>query len=102
MVKVKGFIRKYVPVFTLVSFALALLSLVFTLIARSSYAFADFINSTVSHAYRFLAAKISGIFPFSLFEVLTVLWLARAFPMWKKYNPRFAVLLFLLPARFHA
>lgn len=73
MVKVKGFIKKYIPVFTLVSFALALLSLVFTLIARSSYAFADFINSTVSHAYRFLAAKISGIFPFSLFEVLMYL-----------------------------
>ncbi len=73
MVKVRDFIKKYVPVFTLVSFGLALLSLIFTLIARSSYAFADFINSTVSHAYRLLAAKISGIFPFSLFEVLMYL-----------------------------
>ncbi|MBR2965163.1 MAG: DUF3810 domain-containing protein [Clostridia bacterium] len=73
MVKVKGFIKKYIPVFTLVSVVLALLSLTFTLIARSSYAFADFINSTVSEAYRFVMAKITGIFPFSLFEVLMYL-----------------------------
>ena len=73
MVRIKDFIKKYVPIFTLVSLGLALLSLTFTLIAKSSYAFADFINGTVSHAYRFLAAKISGIFPFSLFEVLMYL-----------------------------
>ena len=73
MVKVRAFVKKYIPPFTQVSVCLAAVSLVLLLIAKSSYAFADFINSTVSHAYRFLMAKISGIFPFSLFEVLVYL-----------------------------
>ena len=75
MQKCREFIQKYVPIFTLISFAVALLSLVLLIISRNSYAFCDFINSTVSSAYRFVMAKISSILPFSIFEVLVYLLL---------------------------
>lgn len=73
MQRIGAFIKKYIPTFTLVSAALALISFVFAIIADSSYAFADFMDSTVSTAYRFLMAKITGILPFSLFEVIVYL-----------------------------
>ncbi len=73
MQRIKDFVKEYIPPFTLVSIALALLALIATLIASASYAFADFVDSTVSTAYRFLMAKITGIFPFSLFEVIIYL-----------------------------
>jgi len=73
MQKISGFIKKYVPPFTVVALALALVSVIFTLIASASYAFADFIDATVSTAYRFLMAKITGIVGFSVFEVLMYL-----------------------------
>ena len=73
MQKCREFIKKYVPLFTLVCSAIAFLSLILLIIARNSYAFCDFINSTVSSAYRFVMAKISSILPFSIFEVLVYL-----------------------------
>ena len=73
MQKVKNFVKEYVPTFTLVSLALALVALICTLIASVSYGFADFVDSTVSTAYRFLMAKLTGIFPFSLFEIIIYL-----------------------------
>ncbi len=78
MQKCREFIKKYVPLFTLVCSAIAFLSLVLLIIARNSYAFCDFINSTVSSAYRFVMAKISSILPFSIFEVLVYLVLPLA------------------------
>ena len=67
--------RKYLPIFTIVALGVAFLSILLLIIAKSSYAFADGINSTVSTVLRFLMAKISGIFPFSIFEVLIYLLL---------------------------
>ena len=67
--------KKYVPIFTLVCLAIALLSLILLLISKSSYAFCDAVNSTVCAAYRFVMAKISSIVPFSIFEVLIYLLL---------------------------
>ena len=73
MQRIGAFVKKYVPVFTLVSAALALVAFIFSLIAGRSHAFADFMDSTVSTAYRFLMAKITGIFPISLFEIFVYL-----------------------------
>ena len=79
MQKCREAIKKYVPIFTVVSSAITLISLILLVISRNSYAFCDFINSTVSAAYRFVMAKISSILPFSIFEVLLYLLLPLAF-----------------------
>lgn len=73
MQKIGGFIRKYVPAFTLVSLATAVVCVLIVIISSVSYAAADFFNSTVSTAYRFITAKLTEIFPFSTFEVLMYL-----------------------------
>ena len=78
MQKCREAIKKYVPIFTVVSSAITLISLILLVISRNSYAFCDFINSTVSAAYRFVMAKISSILPFSIFEVLLYLLLPLA------------------------
>ena len=82
--------KKYVPIFTLVCLAIALLSLILLLISKSSYAFCDAVNSTVCAAYRFVMAKISSIVPFSIFEVLIYLLL-----------PIIALLVFVAVRVFH-
>lgn len=73
MRKLGEFIRQYVPTFTLVCLATAVLSAVIAMISSASHAAADFFNSTVSTAYRFIMAKLTGILPFSLFEVFMYL-----------------------------
>ena len=78
MRKTVGIIKEYVPVFTLASASVALVSLVLALASGSSYAVADGINSTVSAAYRFVMASITSILPFSLFEILMYLVLPLA------------------------
>ena len=75
MQRCREVIKKYVPVFTIVCLALTLVSLILLLIAKSSYAFCDAVNSTICAAYRFVMAKISSILPFSIFEVLIYLLL---------------------------
>ena len=75
MQKCREFIKKYVPIFTIVCSAIAFLSLVLLIISKNSYAFCDAVNSTVCAAYRFVMAKISSILPFSIFEVLIYLLL---------------------------
>ena len=73
MQRCREVIKKYVPIFTLVCAVLTVLSLILLIISKSSYAFCDFINSTVCAVYRFVMAKISSILPFSIFEVLIYL-----------------------------
>lgn len=65
--------KKYIPRFATLSFILFALSSVVYFIALESVAFADFINSTVSVAMRFLLSIVTYILPFSFFEVLIIL-----------------------------
>ena len=73
MKRIGEFIKKYVPTFTLVSLVTAFLAVIIVIISRLSYGAADFFNSTISTAYRFVMAKLTGILPFSLFEVFMYL-----------------------------
>ena len=73
MKRVSGFIKKYVPNFTLVCFFVAMLAVITVILSSASYRAADFLNSTISTAYRFITAKLTGIFRFSLFEVFVYL-----------------------------
>ncbi len=68
-------VRKYLPTFTVVTLAVALVSFILLLVSKHSCALGNAINATVSSAFRFIMAKISSIFPFSLFEVLMYLLL---------------------------
>lgn len=70
MKRTRAFINKYVPTFTLLSLTAAVVCLLLYFATTLSYSVADAVNSTVSTAFRFIMAKISGIFPFSVFETL--------------------------------
>lgn len=65
-------VRAYVPLPALLSFAFALLAATVHIIACNSIAFADFINLRVGAAFRFVLAKITDIFPFSLAETALI------------------------------
>ena len=73
MSKIGSFIKKYVPIFTIVALCVAVVSLILVIVSSASYAAADFLNSTVSTGYRFIMAKITEILPFSLFEIFMYL-----------------------------
>ena len=65
--------KKYIPRFAALSFILLVASFIVYFISITSVAFADFINSTVSVAIRFLLSLTTYILPFSFFELLIVL-----------------------------
>lgn len=65
--------KKYLSGFARLSFAVTALSLLIYLIAIRSSAVADFVNSTVSVAIRFLLSCITYVLPFSFFELLLII-----------------------------
>ena len=66
-------LKEYLSPFSLVSFILLTASVFVYALARLSPSFADFINSTVSVFVRRVLGAVSGIFPFSFFELLLIL-----------------------------
>ena len=63
---------KIFSLFSVISITIFSLVLVIYLIASSSYKNADFINEGISHSYRSQLADITGIFNFSIFEILII------------------------------
>ncbi len=66
-------ITKYVPIWCIIMALIALLCAVIHAISVFSVSFSDFFNMTFGAFFRFLLAKLTGWFPFSLAEVLIVL-----------------------------
>ncbi len=66
--------KKYerIPLFAKITFAISVLCLIIYIIAIISAEFADLFNSTVGVGVRFIAAKISGILPFSIAEFFLI------------------------------
>lgn len=62
--------KRYIPPILPISFAAALLTLIVYLTGRANPAFADIVNRWYGGVLRILAAKITGIVPFSLAEGL--------------------------------
>ena len=62
-----------IPKITIVFLCIAALSLVIYLISMISPVFSDFFNFKVSHIFRIIFAKISGILPFSVAEAIIIL-----------------------------
>ncbi|MBE6674878.1 MAG: DUF3810 domain-containing protein [Ruminococcaceae bacterium] len=65
--------REYVPLFSLVVFFLAILSLVLYIVVLNSVSFADFFNYNISSPIRTLLTWTTVIFPFSIAEVCLLL-----------------------------
>ena len=57
-------------IFTVVSLCLFLVTVIIVEIAKASPAFADYFNDTVAHFFRFIMARLGGLFPFSIYEVI--------------------------------
>ena len=60
------------PIFSYVFFAIAALSLTIYIIAINNTEFANFFNRYISSFFRLILAKISGILPLSLAELLVI------------------------------
>ena len=71
--KIRDFIKKYIPIPTLIALIILVVSLIILSVAKISSPFADFINSTISTFIRGALSLITYIFPFSLFEMLIYL-----------------------------
>lgn len=61
-----------VPLFSKIAFVIAGICLIFYVIAIISPDFADFFNFYIGGAFRFIAAKLTNIFPFSLAEFFLI------------------------------
>ena len=70
-------IAAYIPIPSLVFIAVAIFSAIIHVISLISVPFADFFNLRIASAFRFLLAKITGVIPFSLAEILIIL-----LPIW--------------------
>ena len=62
--------RSYVSLFAVVGFALFFVACLCLFVSKRSLAFADFLNETVCHVFRMVMAKLGGIIPFSIYELL--------------------------------
>lgn len=65
--------KHYIPIICIIAFCLAAVSLGMELYAHKSVSLADTIDGTSGHIIRMVLAKITGIFPLSLCEILIVL-----------------------------
>ncbi len=71
--KFKQWIKTRVPLWAGILLIFALVSLVVYLIAISNYRFADFVNENIASYFRMILAKLTGILPFSLAEIIIYL-----------------------------
>lgn len=62
--------KKIISPFAILSVLVFIIIGILYFLTDLSYSLADFINGTLSHAFRRLMASIGDIFPFSLFELL--------------------------------
>ena len=65
--------KKYISKFSAVSIAVMAVSILLYSLCIRFVTVADFVNSTVSVAMRFLLASLTNLLPFSLFEILIIL-----------------------------
>ena len=62
--------KKYVPLFSIITFALFLISIILHLIIVNNVAFADFFNYNLSAPTRAFMSYLTVIFPFSVAEIV--------------------------------
>lgn len=71
--KITELVKKYIPIPALVPFVTLFLSGIMYLVSIYVRPVADFLNSTVGVAVRWLLSVLTGWLPFSLFELLVIL-----------------------------
>ena len=65
--------REYIPLYSLIVFALTLISLIFFIIIVNNTSFADFFNYYLSAPTRTIMAWLTVVFPFSVAEIVIYL-----------------------------
>ena len=70
-------IREYVPLFSIIIFAISIISAIFFTIYISSVGFADFFNQYLSVPFRVVLSYVTSIIPFSIAELLLL-----TIPVW--------------------
>lgn len=110
--KVKDFIRKYIPLPALVLIAIAVFCALIHLISVVSVGFADFFNFRVASIFRLILAKITGILPISLAELMIItlpltiglilFFAVRAIKASRKNGMRFLSMLFSVLTLFYS
>lgn len=70
---IKNWIKIRVPLWSWIVFLFALISLGIYIGAVINYRFADFINENIASYFRMILAKITGLLPFSLAEIIIYL-----------------------------
>ena len=70
--KVKAFIRKYIPIPALFLVGIALICALIHVIAGISPAFADFFTAKIAPVFRLILAKLTGWLPISLAEIAII------------------------------
>ena len=63
-------VREYIPLYSLIIFALTMVSLVFFIVALNSVGFADFFNYYLTYPTRVALTWLTVIFPFSIAEIV--------------------------------
>ncbi len=65
--------KKKVSLFAIISLSVFLFVYILLFIAKRDPRTADILNETVCHYFRFAMARLGGIFPFSLYEIIMLL-----------------------------
>lgn len=73
MQKIKQFVKNYIPIFTIISFSLALVFWILLEISKANPAFAEFVSSGLGGPVRSFFGTVSSILPFSLAEIMIIL-----------------------------
>ena len=71
MGKNKTFFKKYLPIYAIAAFSLALISLVILLAVRRSTALAEWVSIYIGHPVRLVLAKAFSFLPISLADSST-------------------------------
>lgn len=66
-------VREYIPLFSLIVYAITFISLILYVIILNSVSFANFFNYNLSYPTRVIMAWITHIFPFSVAEIFIIL-----------------------------
>lgn len=67
---IKSFIKKYIPLFSVILFSLAIVCALINIISIVSIAFSDFFTQNIASVFRLIFAKLTSWLPFSFAELM--------------------------------
>ncbi len=110
--KIKAFLKKYLPLPALIILILAVVSVIIHAFAVIFPDFAELFNGTVAGFFRLVLAKISGVIPISIAELMIILlpliitliiiFSIKAYKKGRQGGVRFLVMLFAVLTLFYS